>query len=123
MDEWKKYITAGNRRFSNSDFKAAKLSYDVAKKHAENLFPKWKDPEEAASALVVTYHNLADLYQKQGNFSAAREALEKVHQIVLHALLATSLDSKRHKSLLTASTKTYSALVVHKSCFSCNDYH
>lgn len=123
MDEWKKYIIAGNRRFSSSEFNAAKSSYEVAREHAENLFPKWKDPEEAASALVVTYHNLADLYQKQGNFSGAREALEKVHKIVLHALVSTSIGSSRHSSLLRASIKTYSALVIHKSCFSCSDYH
>jgi hypothetical protein len=123
MEEWKKEIMAGNRRFSRSDFDAAKSSYESARQHAEDLFPKWEDAEEAASALVVTYHNIADLYQKQGNFSGARNSLEKVHKTVLRALVSTSIESKRHSSLLRASVKTYSALVIHKSCFSCNAVH
>jgi hypothetical protein len=123
MDEWKKYIIAGNRRFSKSDFDAAKSSYEEARLHAENLFLKWTDPDEAASALVVSYHNLADLHQLQGNFSAARKALQKVHKIVLSALEATSVDSTRHSSLLRASVKTYSALSFHKNCFSCSPHH
>lgn len=123
MDEWKKNIIAGNRRFSRSDFNAAKSSYEVARQHAENLFPQWLDPDEAASALVVTYHNLADLYQTQGNYSAARNSLEKVHKTILRALVSTSIESARHSSLLRASVKTYSALITHKNCYSCNSYH
>lgn len=123
MDEWKRNIIAGNQRFSRCEFAAAISSYEIARQHAENLFPKWVDADEAASALVVTYHNLADLHQKQGHYSAARKALEKVHQIVLNALASTSIKSERHGALLRASVKTYSALLVHKSCFSCNRYH
>lgn len=123
MEEWKKHIIAGNRRFSRCDFDAAESSYDVAKEHAENLFPDWKDSEEAASALVVTYHNLADLYQKQGNSSLARNAFEKVHKIILHALINTPVGTRRYGSLLRASLKTYAALVAHKRCFSCSLYH
>ncbi|MBL4672338.1 MAG: hypothetical protein JKX81_08745 [Arenicella sp.] len=123
MNEWKKCITAGNRDFSEHDFDAARLSYEQAKQHAENLLCQWSDPDEAASALVVSYHNLADLHQLQGDFSAAREALKNVHKIVLNALEESVIDSKRYASLLRASVKTYSALSMHRKCFLCRAYH
>jgi hypothetical protein len=123
MNEWKKCITAGNRDFSEHDFEAARSSYEKAKQHAENLLFQWSNPDEAASALVVSYHNLADLHQLQGDFSAARDTLKNVHKIVLCALEDSLVGSKRYVSLLRASVKTYSALSVHRRCFSCRAYH
>ena len=123
MEEWKKCIAIGNRRFNSDYFNAAKLSYETAKKHAQALFPYWSDPEEAISALIISYHNLADLHQTQGHLSAAREELECVHNIVLRALFVTPIASARHHALSRASQITYSALIEHKRSFINNTHH
>jgi len=74
------------------------------------------NPSEATSALVVTYHNLADLQRKLGNSSAILFYLEMAHTIVLRALIATPVSHEKHCVLMSASKRTYSALVSYKRC-------
>lgn len=123
MNVWKNYITAGNEKFAASDFDSAKAFYEAARTEAENLFSKWKEPDEAVSALIVSYHNMADLYQKQGHTDAARSILERVHQFILRAVTSTPINNRRHSALYRGSIETYSALLVHKRCHFLSNVH
>ena len=80
------------------------------------MFPSWRDPHEAVSALVVSYHNMADLHQKQGETNEARGVLEKIHQRVLRAVTSTPTHDRRHSALYQGSIETYAALLSHKRC-------
>ena len=91
MNLWKNYIVKGNERFAANDLEAADALYRAAKREAESLFETWKDANEAVSALIVTWHNIADLYQRQGDTAAARETLENIHKKMLRKVLALSL--------------------------------
>lgn len=116
MNIWKNYITAGNEQFAKNEFESARALYEAARREAEILFPSWRDPHEAVSALVVSYHNMADLHQKQGETSAARGVLEAIHQRVLRAVTSTPIYDRRHSALYRGSIETYSALLTHKRC-------
>ncbi len=117
MNLWKNYIVKGNERFAANDLEAADALYRAAKREAESLFETWKDANEAVSALVVTWHNIADLYQRQGDTAAARETLENIHKKMLRNVLATNLSDTRHSALYRGSIETYSALLIHKNCY------
>ncbi|RBP50652.1 hypothetical protein [Arenicella xantha] len=116
MHEWKHHITLGNRQFVNHDFDRAQSSYAAALQAAERLFPRWSEPNEAVSMIVVTHHNIADLYQKLGLVCSARHVLEKAHSMLLNALSNTPSNHARHQALLRGTIKTYAALNRHKNC-------
>jgi len=116
IERWKHYAIAGNQSLIGKKFRNAAQQYELARQCAETLFTKWHEPNEAVSALVVTYHNIADLHRKQGNKSSVLHYLEAVHKTILHALATTPIEHDRHKALLCASKRTYSALVGYKKC-------
>ena len=116
VEQWKHYVIAGNQSLLNKDFRTAARQYELARKCAENLFLKWANPDESVSALVVTYHNIADLHRKQGNANSILYYLEKAHDVILKTLFKTPIGGQRHQALLSASKRTYSALVSYKKC-------
>ena len=116
IERWKHYAIAGNQSLMNDRFRSAAKQYELARQCAETLFVKWHEPNEAVSALVVTYHNIADLHRKQGNKSSVLHYLEAIHNTILQALTTPPIEHKRHSALLCASKRTYSALVGYKKC-------
>ena len=116
LERWKKEVITGNQCLIKKDFDEAACRYELARQSAETVFKEWLNPYEAASALVVTYHNIADLQRKMGNSEGVHFYLEKVHKTVLKTLLATSVDDQRFYSLLCASKRTYKALLSYKKC-------
>jgi len=116
MNIWKNYITAGNEHFAQSNFESARALYEAASQEAEVLFTSWREPDEAVSALIVSYHNMADLYQSQGDSDMARSILEKIHKFLLRSVASTPVEDRRHSALYRGSIETYSALLVHKRC-------
>lgn len=111
VERWKKYVVAGNQSLINKDYRSASRHYELARQCAESVFLKWSEPNESVSALVVTYHNIADLHQAQGNKGSILHYLEKIHKILLHALATTPIEHERHVALLAGSKRTYAALV------------
>ena len=114
VERWKNHVIAGNRFLIEQDLRSAATQYELARQCAETIFTKWSNPSEAVSALVVTYHNIADLQRKQGNTESIKYYLQTVHSIVLRALTATPIGHQRYSALLSASKRTYSALVSFK---------
>ena len=116
LERWKKEIIAGNQCLIQKNFNEAACRYELARQSAEKIYKEWLNPYEAVSALIVTYHNIADLQRKMGNSEGVHFYLEKVHQTILKTLLATSIDDQRFNSLLCASKRTYMALISYKKC-------
>lgn len=116
IDRWKYYIVAGNQCFLKKEFDAAACQYEFARQCAETIFDEWVNHCEAVSALVVTYHNIADLQRKIGNGNALLFYLERVHSRVLNKLLVTPISHKKHRALMGGSKRTYSALISYKKC-------
>jgi len=116
VEQWKHYVIAGNQGLLNKEYRSAARQYELARQCAENLFVKWGNPDEAVSALVVTYHNIADLHRKQGNAGSILYYLEKAHDVILRSLISTPIGGQRYLALMGASKKTYSALVSYKKC-------
>ena len=116
VGRWKQCIVAGNQHLLKKDFDAAACQYEFARQYAETIFANWLNPYEATSALVVTYHNIADLQRMLGKRSEVLFYLEKAHKVVLRELLITPVGNKKHKALMSASKRTYLALVSYKKC-------
>jgi len=116
IDQWKRCVVAGNKAILKKEFDAAARQYEFSRKYAETIFENWLNPSEAVSALVVTYHNIADLQRMLGNQSGILFYLEKAHKMVLRELLMTPFGHKKHQALMAGSKRTYSALVNYKKC-------
>lgn len=116
MEAWKNTIKLGNQHFANNELVSALRVYNRAKVFANDLFHHWSNADEAVSAAVVTYLNIADLHKKQGAVFLATTTLEKIHQKLLRELMAKDLDSQRHIALYRGSMKTHTALLAHKRC-------
>ncbi len=113
MDQWKKHITIGNSYFRNQRFDEAEIHYLKARQHAESLFASWLDPQEAVAALVVSYHNLADLYQAENQPSLAFDMLSKVHSLLLKAADFSAENTERQAAVRSGVRQTYAALLNH----------
>lgn len=116
MEAWKNTIKLGNQHFANNELASALAVYKTAQVFAEDLFYHWSNAEEAVSAVVVTYLNIADLYNKQGAVCSATTTLQKIHRMLLRELASTESDSQRHTALYRGSMKTHTALMAHKRC-------
>ena len=114
--QWQEYISDGNKYLITSDFKAAKFQYEMARQYAEKIFNIEFDLYQAAPALVVTYHNIADLNRKLGDVSSVKFYLEKVHSTILKMLMQTAHDNEKHALLLRLSFKTYNKMIKFKKC-------
>ena len=84
--DWESEVIAGNQFFNQSDFEHAKQNYKKAKKLATKLFDFADDSERAVAALVVSYHNLADLYQQKKQLKRAYRELDEVNAYLLNCL-------------------------------------
>jgi len=130
---WKSEITAGNHYFNRQQFDDALRHYQNAKTVACALFPHWSDTHAAVSAVVVSYHNLADLYLQAKMPMQAGTELRDSHNFVINALRdeeryrppATHPDQilveqaqTRMDALLRAASRTYLALTQHLERYS-----
>lgn len=67
MGKWKQLIIEGNQLFEQKCFAEAFDVYQKAKERAYVLFQIWPDVDEATAALVVSYHNIAELHSENGH--------------------------------------------------------
>ncbi|WP_370280110.1 hypothetical protein [Pontibacterium sp.] len=130
IDQWKSAITAGNDCFNAQRNGEAIRHYENAKAVACALYPQSRDAEEAIAAVVVSYHNLADLYLRENLPELAEIELQKSHTYVLNALrdheeqsprrLCPKCYESRADALLKAASRTYLALIRHRGTHSGN---
>lgn len=125
IDQWKTEITAGNDCFNAQRNSEAIRHYENAKAVACALFPQRRDTDEAVAAVVVSFHNLADLYLRENLPEQAEMELQSAHRFVLNALRENELHAStklcpqcyesRADALLKAASRTYLALMRHQS--------
>lgn len=115
IETWKRHINAGNDSFDKYQILASLAHYQAAIKQATALLDQWHDKKAAVAALVVSYHNLADLYLREGEPLLAEYELENAHDKLNLAMQRTQTDSPDIEALLWGLNRTYFALVRHRS--------
>ncbi|QFI54534.1 DUF2753 family protein [Aeromonas simiae] len=83
---WKHQTRLGNRRFALGNHAGALACYQQALWSARQHLPLWREPEEAVAALVVSYHNLADLLLAMALPERAAHYLCEAQQSLLNLL-------------------------------------
>lgn len=103
MDQWKKHISLGNQYFDKSQFEKAKKHYCLAIARSNQLFNSWLDPDEAVWSLMVSYQNLAELYEKQKHLQRSLQLLEELYEILQEGIKkpehATAHDDQRVQAI------------------------
>ena len=90
---WELETKIANQYFDQVDFDSAEKKYQHAKELALSLLSKGDEPERAIAALVVSFHNLADLYQKKNDLKNAHLELHSVDAYLVHYLEGGNPDS------------------------------
>ncbi|MEP1449287.1 MAG: tetratricopeptide repeat protein [Paraglaciecola sp.] len=119
VELWKKHINAGNDNFDKQQILGALAHYQEAISLAEQLLSGHQDPKGAVAATVVSYHNLADLYLREGQPVLAECELENVHTKLSNCLNKEKSDNKV-RALLWGINRTYFALMSHRETYSDN---
>ncbi|WP_261841125.1 hypothetical protein [Aliamphritea ceti] len=110
MQRWQKQVQAGNECFNAHQLFTAVAHYQAAKQLAWQLFTHWEDPAEAVAVVIISYHNLADLYLRRMQLDMAGNELERVHSSLLKEI-SEEADSARYQALLSGIRRTYQALL------------
>lgn len=113
MDTWKMFICAGNNCFKDKQSLTAITYYQKAIRLSERLFNKEHDIQSAVTTMVVSHHNLADLFIQEGNAKLAENELRTVHQKLSFSLKEAIPNSLKVEALLWGVSRTYFALISH----------
>lgn len=117
INQWQDTIRQGNRCFTLCHYDESIRLYTQARQLAESLFSHWGDTEAAIATVVISYHNLADLYRHTRLPAQALEALHQAHSFTLHALQQARLmpdNTDNENILLQAANRTYFAIMQHQ---------
>ena len=110
MEIWKKHIIRGNHHFDQNQDEEAIKYYQLAVSRICTLFDHWFTAEEAVSALLVSYHNLGDLYLRNGETEKGLDCYRKVHN-KLESALKIEKDNDRRRALLKGHSCSYTQLM------------
>lgn len=111
MEQWKRLIEAGNRYFVEGRWVEAREQYLQALALAQVLFERWRDPDAAVAAFVVSQHNLADLQLAIGYPEGAAEHLCACHEHLLRCAVAQHLSPALRQATLNHSRRSYSGVL------------
>ena len=114
MTNWKAQICAGNECFDRYQTLSALAHYNKAIEHSEHLLDSWIDHRAAVASVVISYHNLADLYLREDKAILAERELEKVHKKISTCLSEALPNSYRANALIWGVSQTYIALINHQ---------
>ena len=109
LQDWPQTTRKGNMCFDTDTLQSAAHFYQQALTLALCNYPNDEDFNHSIIAIILSYHNLADLNIQQGNLSDAQFNLHTAHQFILDELNKTGSDLKK-MSLLRASNKTQFAI-------------
>ncbi|SAI26498.1 Protein of uncharacterised function (DUF2753) [Bordetella ansorpii] len=108
LSRWQSVTREGNQAFEQGDFSTALSHYQEALDLAQRFAPEAPD---AAPALVVSHHNLAELHERQGQSDDAARHLCRAHE----ALCARAADDSGEESIRVTAWRhtrvTYAALL------------
>lgn len=121
ISQWQSTIAEANRLFNVQRYGDAMRLYEKARSLATGFFGQWSDTEAAIATVVISYHNLADLYLHINLQAQALEALQQAHLFVLNALENARQQSgpdaekdQRVAQLLQAANRTYFSIMRHQ---------
>jgi len=109
--EWEIKIEKGNQFFADNDFGEAKEEYLCAKELAHQIFESMVSPDSAVPALVVSYHNVADLYKKERKFNQAYQELDEINSYLVSCLEKVGKNSKRSNAIRRGIDMTHAELL------------
>ena len=119
MDQWKLHIQSGNRHFLKKRYLEAEQDYNKAILRVRKIFPAWFNRQQAVAALVVSYHNQADVFNAQKLFSKSEDMLREGYEFLQHTAAKQPVDD----ALMSGLRCSYTQLLKHiKSHGSRNNY-
>ena len=111
MEQWKQVIDNANSCHREGKIEQAIQLYELAKQYAEQLLETDCHFDKALAALVVSYHNLSELYTEQDQRDKARKEMQLVNKKVRAIFMATPKDSERIAVIQSALQRTHFALL------------
>jgi len=108
---WENETAIANQYFKRVDFGHAEKKYREAKKIATALFENSNQPERSVAALVISYHNLADLYQEINDLQRAHYELCAIDDYLGNYLVNGIVDSKTLAAVRHGIDKTRAYLL------------
>lgn len=111
MEQWKRLIEAGNRHFTGGAWVDAREYYLQALALAQVLFDRWRDPDAAVAAYVVSQHSLADLQLMIGHAEESAEHLCACHEHLVRCLNNEQLAPPLRQAALNHSRRTYASVL------------
>lgn len=113
MEQWKTHMRAGNVCFENEQFSDAQAHYHMGGERAQQLFTVWFDRPQAVAAVVITYHNRADLLLAQQQISAAERELRSCYDFLYQAASSAACVEEVDTALLQGLRRSYMRLLSH----------
>lgn len=108
---WKQHIIAGNDYFEKQQSLVAICHYRQAIDLAEKLLQDHHDAMVSVAAILVSHHNLADLYIREGEENIAEGLLFQVHN-KLGSKLAEHCHDELQEALMWGTRRSYSELLL-----------
>ena len=112
--QWQQAILSGNSLFERQQIFAALFYYQKAIGMAEELVSIQGDFRMALVSLIVSHHNLADVYLANEEAELAGKQLSKVHDQVVCLQRKYQHDLERQEVIFWGLRRTYSALLMHR---------
>jgi len=111
LKQWRSAIAQGNRAFEKEDYVRAARHYRLARSIADRLFGFADEVDAGVAALVIAHHNLADTYERLGQFSEQGSQLCAVHERLCRSVDDRGLNEPWRSAALRHSRRTYVELV------------
>ncbi|MBE7215776.1 hypothetical protein MK852_14760 [Shewanella benthica] len=111
MDTWKQLIFEANQAFQAGDWQDAEHQYLVAVSRINHLYAEYANDEQVMMAWLASYHNLSELYGRQGKADAQLSNI----MIPYHQL--------RNRLITQADNKPIYAAILHGLKLSCKELY
>lgn len=87
IERWQRVTLRGNRAYERRDRAGALSHYRAALSLADGLYGLGSaNPDQALAALVISHHNLADLFEADGTPDSAAAHLCLAYEALIHAI-------------------------------------
>lgn len=108
---WQRATLRANRAFDRGDFAAAILQYRAALSLADTFPGRSDDADAALAALVVSHHNLGELYEHAGQIESAATHVCRAHELLHEFALDVSMLACWRDAAWRHGRVTYAALL------------
>jgi hypothetical protein len=102
MFQWQKLLRQGNNNYREANWLQAEYCYRKAESLLDNLWQQDQNNEELLLAWVCTAHNLATLYEQQGDYRLSLQYLMVPHQ----RMLMLSKEEPNSKSIMMTAIRS-----------------